>query len=130
MALARETRQCKGPEVRAGEFGGQLEQKRERITRFLGRENRIDKAARARKGRVELVFVVGAHGVDRRGAFRLGRVGAVGIASTKRAPARIIPECSASVPTMNPETSCRKSSGNRSRSAFSMKYATFSALSV
>jgi len=58
------------------------------------------------------------------------RTVAVAIASTKRAPARMIPVCSASVPTMNPETSWMNSNGKRSRSAFSMKYATFSALSV
>ncbi len=55
---------------------------------------------------------------------------AVAIASTKRAPARMIPECSASGPTMNPLTSCTKRSGVPWRFIVSMKYATFSALSV
>ena len=55
---------------------------------------------------------------------------AVDIASTKRAPARIIPLCSASAPTMNPETSWTNRSGVECRSQFSMKYAVFSADSV
>ena len=36
---------------------------------------------------------------------------AVAIASTNFAPARMIPECSASDPTMNPETSCTNNNG-------------------
>ena len=55
---------------------------------------------------------------------------AVAIASTNRAPARMMPECSASGPTMKPLTSWMNRSGIRSREAVSMKYATFSALSV
>src|SRR2546422_749066 len=37
------------------------------------------------------------------------------MASTNRAPARMIPECSASTPTMKPDTSWRNSRGRRSR---------------
>ena len=55
---------------------------------------------------------------------------AVAMASTKRAPARMMPLCSASGPTMKPLTSCTNSSGVRWRLAVSMKKATFSALSV
>jgi hypothetical protein len=42
----------------------------------------------------------------------------------------MIPECSASVPTMKPETSCTKRMGVPWRFSVSMKYATFSALSA
>jgi hypothetical protein len=55
---------------------------------------------------------------------------AVAIASTKRAPARMIPVCSASVPTMKPDTSCRKRMGVPCRLSVSMKKATLSALSA
>src|SRR3982751_5382381 len=50
---------------------------------------------------------------------------AVAIASTKRAPARMMPLCSASAPTMKPETSWTKSSGVQWRLQLSMKYAVF-----
>ncbi len=55
---------------------------------------------------------------------------AVAIASTNSAPARMMPECSASGPTMKPETSCTKRSGVPWRFIVSMKYATLRALSV
>jgi hypothetical protein len=42
----------------------------------------------------------------------------------------MIPECSASAPTMTPLTSCTNRIGSRSRFAVSMKNAVFSALSV
>ena len=45
-------------------------------------------------------------------------------------PARMIPSCSASGPTIKPETSCTNSSGMPCRSQRSMKNATFSALSA
>ena len=48
----------------AGEFGGDLEEKRERIASQLGRQDRIDKPARSGEFRVELVLVIGAHRVD------------------------------------------------------------------
>ena len=59
----------------------------------------------------------------------LGTV-AVAMASTKSAPARMIPECAAWAPTMKPETSWTKRRGVRWRFMVSMKYATFLALSV
>ena len=46
---------------------------------------------------------------------------AVAMASTKRAPARMIPDCSASGPTMKPLTSWMNRIGSRSRLAVSMK---------
>ncbi len=55
---------------------------------------------------------------------------AVAIASTNCAPARMMPECSASGPTMKPLTSWTNRSGVPWRFIVSMKYATFSALSV
>ena len=66
------------------------------------------------------------------GVPELARVSAVSgnSRSTKRAPARMMPECSASFPTMNPLTSCTKSSGVRCRFSVSMKNAAFSALSA
>jgi len=51
----------------------------------------------------------------------LGTV-AVAMASHEARPARMIPECSASVPTMNPDTSCTNRSGIRlGRVGVSMK---------
>ena len=55
---------------------------------------------------------------------------AVAMASTKRAPARMIPLCSASGPTMKPETSCTNRIGVPCRFMVSMKKAAFSADSV
>ena len=46
---------------------------------------------------------------------------AVAIASTNSAPARMIPECSASGPTMNPDTSWMNRIGVRCRFMVSMK---------
>ena len=55
---------------------------------------------------------------------------AVAIASTNSAPARMMPDHSASGPTMKPLTSWTKRIGVRWRFIVSMKYATFRALSV
>src|SRR5439155_15935852 len=76
-SASRETRQRKGPEMRAGELGGHLEEEGERIARLLGRENRIDKSACPGKLRIELMLVIGAHRLDGGRVVGLRGVGAI-----------------------------------------------------
>src|SRR5213078_3807677 len=57
-------RQDEGPEVRAGEFRGDFQQKRHGVAGFLRKHERVHEAACARESGVELMVVVGAHGVD------------------------------------------------------------------
>src|SRR2546430_5005926 len=50
--------------VRAGEFRGDFQQKRDGVAGLFGEHERVDEAARARESGVELMVVVGAHGLD------------------------------------------------------------------
>src|SRR5438067_8203562 len=65
------TCQGEGPDVRAGEFGGDLEQKREHVAGLLGSDDRVYIPPGARELGVELSLVVGAHRLHGGGVRRL-----------------------------------------------------------
>src|SRR5207247_5267182 len=70
-AASWETCQGEGPDVRAGEFGGDLEQKREHVAGLFGSDDRVYIPPGARELGVELSLVVGAHRLPGIGVLRL-----------------------------------------------------------